>query len=53
MERAKTEAGVFISRGGLGDIKSSVPEVTCKNNKRTDASGHKQLHLFLIFPHIF
>lgn len=28
MERAKTEAGVFIIRVGLGDIRSSVPEVT-------------------------
>lgn len=28
MERAKTEAGVFMSKVGLGLIRSSVPEVT-------------------------
>lgn len=28
MERAKTEAGVFISTVGLGLIRSSVPEIT-------------------------
>lgn len=30
MERANTEAGVFISKVGLGLIRSSVPEVTLK-----------------------
>lgn len=34
-ERAKTEAGVFISKVGLGLIRSSVPEVTIKK-KRLD-----------------
>lgn len=28
MERAKTEAGVFVKNVGLGLIRSSVPEVT-------------------------
>ncbi len=28
MERAKTEAGVFISKAGLGLIRSSVLEIT-------------------------
>lgn len=33
MERAKTDAGVFISKVGLGLIRSSVPEVTLKRRK--------------------
>lgn len=33
MERAKTEAGVFNIKVGLGLIRSSVPEVTFKGGK--------------------
>ncbi len=37
MERAKTEAGVFISSAGLGLIRSSVLEIT----SRTLKGGHE------------
>lgn len=39
-ERAKTEAGVFISILGLGDIRSSVPEVTTKKNIKVRVQKH-------------
>lgn len=51
MERANTEAGVFISKVGLGLIRSSVPEVTFKKNKvrteRMRGESNKPLSLFV------
>lgn len=34
VERAKTETGVFISRVGLGLIKSSEPDTTCRKKEK-------------------
>lgn len=59
MERAKTEAGVFISKVGLGLIRSSVPEVTFKKKKKwrrkdkeVKGPGHKQVSLFVFYSNI-
>lgn len=54
-ERAKTETGVFISKVGLGLIKSSVLEGTLRQKSGTNrikGTGQKQLRLFMFDSNI-
>lgn len=56
MERANTEAGVFISKVGLGLIRSSVPEVTFIISRTEMMKGIKQspkiIYVYRIRPDV-